>query len=209
MAWLECSHDGHHLCDTLGSYTKLRRKHGASRRDDAALWQSAMTFGLLEAAFNIRIPEDFLLSRGGNKRKVLTSDMMSILVFDWLIRFLAVQAEGSAVSRNVVHSHPERSLLGEQWTCGGMSRAAQDLAARWNSPGGSRSHPLRHWDDSGDTIRLRLPGRHPGGAISGYVHEERSRGHLHRDAHRYGLVSFLRTQNRASNTLLTRLRHDM
>ncbi|PBL01362.1 hypothetical protein ARMGADRAFT_1007365 [Armillaria gallica] len=91
MAWLECSHDGHHLCDTLGSYTKLRRKHGASRRDDAALWQSAMTFGLLEAAFNIRIPEDFLLSRGGNKRKVLTSDMMSILVFDWLIRFLAVK----------------------------------------------------------------------------------------------------------------------
>ncbi|OSD08321.1 hypothetical protein PYCCODRAFT_10624 [Trametes coccinea BRFM310] len=69
IPWLCASHDGYDFRATLPSYTKMRRR-GLSRdtvhslRDDAALWLSAMTFGLLEAITRMRIPESAFLVPG-------------------------------------------------------------------------------------------------------------------------------------------------
>ncbi|KAJ2982307.1 hypothetical protein NUW54_g10768 [Trametes sanguinea] len=66
VPWLGATHDGYPSSTTLGGYTTARRNSGIpySLRDDAALWLSALTFGLLEAATLIRIPESlFLMSK--------------------------------------------------------------------------------------------------------------------------------------------------
>ncbi|TFK88609.1 hypothetical protein K466DRAFT_598496 [Polyporus arcularius HHB13444] len=71
IPWLGAPHNGYPFCTTLSSYIKIRRD-GAIRsmRDDAALWVSAMTFGLLEAVTRVRIPESLfidhtLVAQGG------------------------------------------------------------------------------------------------------------------------------------------------
>ncbi|KAL7283797.1 hypothetical protein ACG7TL_003235 [Trametes sanguinea] len=69
IPWLRASHDGHPFCATLPSYTKIRRRGLGkdtvhSLRDDAALWLSAMSFGLLETITRIRIPESAFLVPG-------------------------------------------------------------------------------------------------------------------------------------------------
>ncbi|KAI0751791.1 hypothetical protein C8Q80DRAFT_1159325 [Daedaleopsis nitida] len=62
IPWFGAPHDGYPFCSTLSSYTKIRQDGSMhSLRDDAALWVSAMTFGLLEAVMRARIPEELLL----------------------------------------------------------------------------------------------------------------------------------------------------
>ncbi|KAH9895811.1 hypothetical protein C8Q73DRAFT_789617 [Cubamyces lactineus] len=63
IRWLGAKHDGYALSDTLAGYIALRRQKGAVRsfQDDAALWLSAMTFGLLEAITRLPIPESILV----------------------------------------------------------------------------------------------------------------------------------------------------
>ncbi|KAI9069318.1 hypothetical protein FKP32DRAFT_1586963 [Trametes sanguinea] len=64
VPWLGATHDGYPSSPTLGGYTTARRNSGIpySLRDDAALWLSALTFGLLEAATLIRLPESLFLT---------------------------------------------------------------------------------------------------------------------------------------------------
>ncbi|KAI9070196.1 hypothetical protein FKP32DRAFT_18085 [Trametes sanguinea] len=64
IPWMGGQHDGYPVCTTLAHYVAMRRPPGAVRslHDDAALWLSAMTFGLLEAVTRLRIPESTLLS---------------------------------------------------------------------------------------------------------------------------------------------------
>ncbi len=91
IPWLSGIHDGYPLCSTLGEYTRSRRTRRFSRSNDAALWQSAMTFGLLEALMNVKIPESSFLSVSDAGDKSFTSDAMSVLVFDWLYRFVSLE----------------------------------------------------------------------------------------------------------------------
>ncbi|KAJ2973895.1 hypothetical protein NUW54_g11981 [Trametes sanguinea] len=64
IPWMGGQHDGYPVCTTLAHYVAMRRPPGAVRslHNDAALWLSAMTFGLLEAVTRLRIPESTLLS---------------------------------------------------------------------------------------------------------------------------------------------------
>ncbi|KAJ8483077.1 hypothetical protein ONZ51_g4944 [Trametes cubensis] len=68
IPWLGAQHDGYPFCSTLSGYTEARRralsKGAHSLLDDAALWMSAMTFGLLEAVLRMRIPESVLVIPG-------------------------------------------------------------------------------------------------------------------------------------------------
>ncbi|KAI0632924.1 hypothetical protein C8Q77DRAFT_1059205 [Trametes polyzona] len=65
IPWFGASHDGYPFCSTLSSYTKIRRNgYIQTLHADAALWLSAMTFGLLEAITRARILESMLLVPG-------------------------------------------------------------------------------------------------------------------------------------------------
>lgn len=66
IPWYGAAHDGFPYCSTMSSYTRIRQPPGAchSRRDDAALWVSALTFGFLEAATRTRIPESMFVVPG-------------------------------------------------------------------------------------------------------------------------------------------------
>ncbi|OSD02361.1 hypothetical protein PYCCODRAFT_1410767 [Trametes coccinea BRFM310] len=82
VPWLGATHDGYPSCPTLGGYTTARRASGRihSLRDDAALWLSALTFGLLEAATLLRIPESLFLTsktEGGRSIQVLSGQRIS------------------------------------------------------------------------------------------------------------------------------------
>ncbi|KAL7279683.1 hypothetical protein ACG7TL_006090 [Trametes sanguinea] len=63
IPWFGAPHDPFPFCDTLGRYTTVRSLAQPIRtlRDDAGLWLSAMTFGVLEASTCIRIPEPAVL----------------------------------------------------------------------------------------------------------------------------------------------------
>ncbi|KAI0658296.1 hypothetical protein C8Q70DRAFT_1054899 [Cubamyces menziesii] len=63
IPWLDGRHDGYVIATNLSSYTYVRRPlgHTYSLHHDAALWLSAMTFGLCEAVSGIRLLESTLL----------------------------------------------------------------------------------------------------------------------------------------------------
>ncbi|KAH9893989.1 hypothetical protein C8Q73DRAFT_790573 [Cubamyces lactineus] len=65
IPWLGGCHDGYPYCSTLMTYAAIRRKIGAARplREDAALWLSTMTLGLLEAVTRTRMRESAFVSR--------------------------------------------------------------------------------------------------------------------------------------------------
>ncbi|KAI0326307.1 hypothetical protein GY45DRAFT_1374060 [Cubamyces sp. BRFM 1775] len=77
IPWLGARHDhsSYPLCPSLSSYVAIRRPKGTvhSLHDDAALWLSAMTFGLLEAITCMRIPQCILLVPGINQEETVIS----------------------------------------------------------------------------------------------------------------------------------------
>ena len=73
IPWLGAPHDGYPFCPTLSSYTAARRGAAQSLRDDAALWVSALTFGLLEAVTRTRISEATLVSPGSRDGEFVLS----------------------------------------------------------------------------------------------------------------------------------------
>lgn len=85
IRWFNARHDGYPFSPTLSSYSQIRR-HGAlpSVRDDAALWVSAMTLGVLEAVMHARIPESLLLIPGAHEgERVLSGTRMLRLMVNW------------------------------------------------------------------------------------------------------------------------------
>ncbi|KAI0773201.1 hypothetical protein BD413DRAFT_492173 [Trametes elegans] len=92
MKWLRLGiHDGYPLSLRLGEYTRIRRSFGASRVEEAALWQSTMTFGLLEALTCIPIPESLLISTTDDGTHIFSGDALSSLVVEWLTRLRSVK----------------------------------------------------------------------------------------------------------------------
>ena len=82
IPWLGSPHDGYPFCFNLSTYTKIRRTATSSLRDDAALWLSAMTFGLLEAVISMKVPEELFLVPG-------TSETGFVLSGARLLRFMS------------------------------------------------------------------------------------------------------------------------
>jgi len=85
--WLGGTHDGYPL-SSFDEYSKIR--HGTERfsdhREIAAQRQSHLTFGLLEAVMEIKIPESTLLRRNDRDQTVMTSEDLPQLLRDWRYR---------------------------------------------------------------------------------------------------------------------------
>ncbi|KAI0654779.1 hypothetical protein C8Q70DRAFT_471377 [Cubamyces menziesii] len=92
VPWLGADHDGYPFCLTLSTYTATRLPVGTlhSLYDDAALWTSTMTFGLLEAVTCLRISESILLVPGPQEGEVILSGLglLRVLLF-WQHKILA------------------------------------------------------------------------------------------------------------------------
>ncbi|KAI0754106.1 hypothetical protein C8Q80DRAFT_346099 [Daedaleopsis nitida] len=85
IPWFGAPHDGHPFCPTLSSYVRLRRSGSMQTLlDDAAVWISAMSFGLLEAVTRTRIPESLLII---NQRA--SSRVPAAVSGSQILRFLA------------------------------------------------------------------------------------------------------------------------
>ncbi|KAI0704115.1 hypothetical protein C8Q76DRAFT_220459 [Earliella scabrosa] len=78
-------HDGYCRSATISAYVWIRLPTCArSRKEHVALFQSALTFGVLEAITGLSIPESQLLSRRSDGPLVLTSRRISEVVSYWL-----------------------------------------------------------------------------------------------------------------------------
>ncbi|KAJ8457555.1 hypothetical protein ONZ51_g11461 [Trametes cubensis] len=110
IPWLGARHDGHPFCSSLSNYVALRRPKGAvhSLYDDAALWLSAMTFGLLEAITQMQIPERILLAPGANEETVISGSR----IFQVLILWIARKKQGyGGRQRDLEHGREVARLL--------------------------------------------------------------------------------------------------
>ncbi|KAI9060143.1 hypothetical protein FKP32DRAFT_1595532 [Trametes sanguinea] len=146
IPWLGGQHDGFPVCFTLSSYVAVRRPFGAVRSlgEDAAVWLSAMTFGLLEAITRRRIPLVTLLDRGSRGEMVVSGARITRVLAMWQGMYLknsdeieGHQEHGRAVAellRNAVHTleqeMPDDS--GSILICSRIASSAQCVAdAYW------------------------------------------------------------------------------
>ncbi|KAI0329847.1 hypothetical protein GY45DRAFT_1324448 [Cubamyces sp. BRFM 1775] len=109
VPWLGADHDGYPFCPTLSTYTATRLPLGTihSLRDDAALWVSTMTLGLLEAVTRMRIPESILLVPGSREGVIVLSGlgMLRVLLF-WRHHILEAIGDDEASleeARRILH----------------------------------------------------------------------------------------------------------
>ncbi|OJT05010.1 hypothetical protein TRAPUB_4192 [Trametes pubescens] len=102
IPWFGAAHDGFPYCNTMSSYTRIRQPPGAchSRRDDAALWVSALTFGFLEAATRTRIPESMFVVPGPREGEQVLSGSR---IHRFLMHFYLSQYRDD----NFSEGHPE------------------------------------------------------------------------------------------------------
>ncbi|KAI8990427.1 hypothetical protein BD414DRAFT_483605 [Trametes punicea] len=101
IPWLGTRHDGFTSCINLFRYTRIRRDPTMPRslRDDAALWVSAMTFGLLEAVTRIEMVEsNFLVPGGQEGETVISGERILQLLGCWRTR-LESETEVAALER--------------------------------------------------------------------------------------------------------------
>ncbi|KAI0955592.1 hypothetical protein AcV7_006218 [Taiwanofungus camphoratus] len=105
--WLGGGHDGFPLC-SFQDYIKYRRSHLQSPAKSpqtgvleyAALCQSHLTFGLLEAAVEQKIAEDLLLLQTPSGSTVVTSRNVSLILHNWRHRIRALrQVDTDALRR--------------------------------------------------------------------------------------------------------------
>ena len=94
MLWLGASHDGHPRYSSLTSYVSARWSPSFTAYDNAALWQAAMTFGVLEAITDLNIPEALLLEKRPDGTTVFTCRNIEVLVHHWIIRVFCNRNEG-------------------------------------------------------------------------------------------------------------------
>lgn len=84
MPWLGAAHDGHPRSTSLHDYVQRRYTVGMTRREHLALWQAALSCGLLEILAESSIPEHLLICRDaayGVDGPVFTSRNLSRIVY--------------------------------------------------------------------------------------------------------------------------------
>lgn len=84
--WLGGPHDGFRHATSLSAYVWLRLSIVKFPKERAALWQSALSLGLLEIVTGMKISEDLIISRRPDGKHVLTSRSVSAVVSHWLSR---------------------------------------------------------------------------------------------------------------------------
>ncbi|KAI0754567.1 hypothetical protein C8Q80DRAFT_375029 [Daedaleopsis nitida] len=84
IPWIGGSHNNHCRATSLSAYVWIRLHTARSPREHLGLWQSALTFGVLEAITGWTISEDLLLSALPNGRRIVTSQQVSKLITTWL-----------------------------------------------------------------------------------------------------------------------------
>ena len=89
MLGLGASHDGHPRYSSITSYVSARWSPSFTAYDNAALWQAAMTFGVLEAITDLNIPEALLLEKRPDGTVVFTCRNIDVVVYHGLIGFSA------------------------------------------------------------------------------------------------------------------------
>ena len=94
MLWLGASHDSYPRHSSLTSYVSARWSPSFTAYDNAALWQAAMTFGVLEAITDLNIPEALLLEKRPDGTVVFTCRNIDVVVYHWIIRVLCNENEG-------------------------------------------------------------------------------------------------------------------
>ncbi|KAH9890647.1 hypothetical protein C8Q73DRAFT_134020 [Cubamyces lactineus] len=109
VPWLGAGHDGYPFCPILSTYAASRLPPGTihSLRDDAAIWISTMTFGLLEAVTRMQIPESILLAPGLQMGEAIMSGLglLRILLF-WKYNILATMGSDEVSleeARRILH----------------------------------------------------------------------------------------------------------
>ena len=94
MVWLGASHDGYPRYSSVTSYVSARWSPSFTAYDNAALWQAAMTFGVLEAITDLNIPEALLLEKRPDGTVVFTCCNIDVLVYHWIVRVFCNRNEG-------------------------------------------------------------------------------------------------------------------
>ncbi|KAI0670215.1 hypothetical protein C8Q78DRAFT_991853 [Trametes maxima] len=139
IPWLDAPHDGYPFCETLTQCTQtqlFRALH--SVHDDLALWVSALTFGLLEAVMQTRIPEALLLSTGQGGAHIISGIHLQRLIMTWLVTRSESRPEPTADPH-----------LQDEW---------QNYGRLVSGPGASieKYAHTRDWQQASEDIRLGI-----------------------------------------------------
>ncbi|KAI0718172.1 hypothetical protein C8T65DRAFT_639237 [Cerioporus squamosus] len=111
MRWLGATHDGHPAFVSVHAYVLARYKSAQSLLDHVALWQSALTFGVLEAITGLIIPESWFLSTRDDGTVLFTSHHISSLVFTFGLR---LYLEPNDARRRLLADHAFSTI---EWAC--------------------------------------------------------------------------------------------
>ncbi|KAI0770587.1 hypothetical protein C8Q74DRAFT_1276317 [Fomes fomentarius] len=84
ILWLGGRHDGYCRATKLSAYVWIRLRTARSATEHLALWQAAVSFGILEALSGLRITESVLVTRRADGALVLTSAKVSQFIWFWL-----------------------------------------------------------------------------------------------------------------------------
>ena len=131
--WLGGRHDGYPLVD-FQQYLSLRNEsHDAKELDTTAMWQCALTFGILEAVMEEKIPEESLLRVKSGKTYLVDDAIYDLLnsfctrsdaVEDeherkaWIIRACDAMNEANQLfNKAILPSVPWRGGLGVEYFC--------------------------------------------------------------------------------------------
>lgn len=156
MVWLGGRHDGYCHTKSLSAYIWLRFSTAKTCREQLALWQSALSFGVLEAVTGMHIPESFLLVSCPDGSTVLSSNKLSLLVHSFLFGTVFLyasewDAEQTCTVSTVVHSaslrmrEAWRVLETEGWIGTGLDEHELDeIICSLSALPESLLHPLVH-----------------------------------------------------------------
>ena len=115
MRWLGAEHDGHTPFVSVHAYVLTRYRMGQTMLEHVALWQSALTFGVLEAITGIIVPESWFLSTRDDGTVVFASQQVAALVFTFSVRLFF---ERSDARRSLLADQASRTI---DWACKALS----------------------------------------------------------------------------------------
>ncbi|KAI0651192.1 hypothetical protein C8Q79DRAFT_17752 [Trametes meyenii] len=113
IPWSDAPHDGHPLCKTLSGYISRRRIEARlTTCEDAALWISALSLGLLEAVMHARIPTSLLLVSNGREGEIFLSGTRLLqLLVGWLIAMFPARPEDVPTESYIQHGREVLRLI--------------------------------------------------------------------------------------------------